>query len=42
MARIPENQVPIQVKPNKFIHRLIAFIRKKNLSLSTEKSYVTK
>ena len=40
MARIPENRVPIPVKPVKFIHRLRAFIRGRNLSLATEKSYV--
>jgi integron integrase len=40
VARIPENRMPLPVHPNKFIHRLRAFIRKRNLSLSTEKSYV--
>ena len=41
MARIPENRVPIPVRPVKFIHRLRAFIRERNLSLATEKSYVS-
>ena len=40
MARIPENRLPIPVRPNKFIHRLRYFIRKRNLSWSTEKVYV--
>lgn len=40
MTKIPENRVPIPVRPNKFIHRLRDFVRRRNLSLSTEKSYV--
>ncbi len=40
MAKIPENRIPIPISPNKFIHRLRAFIRKRQLSWSTEKSYV--
>ena len=40
MARIPENRVAIPAKPNKFIHRLRAFIRSRNLSYRTEKAYV--
>lgn len=41
MAKIPENRVLIPNKPNKFIHRLRAFIRARNLSYRTEKAYVS-
>lgn len=40
MPRIPENRVAIPNRPNKFIHRLRAFIRARNLSYRTEKAYV--
>lgn len=41
MASIPDNRIPIPAKPNKFIHRLRAFIRGRNLSYRTEKAYVS-
>ena len=37
MAIIPENRMPILVRPVKFLHRLRVFIRERNLSLATEK-----
>lgn len=40
MAKIPENRVLISGNPKKFIPRLRAFIRSRNLSYRTEKAYV--
>ena len=40
MARISDNKVVIPSNPNKFVHRLRAFIRGRNLSYRTEKAYV--
>ena len=40
MAKIPENRVLIPSNPKRFIHRLRAFIRSRNLSYQTEKAYV--
>ena len=40
MTKIPENRVLIPSNPKKFIHRLRAFIRSRNLSYQTEKAYV--
>lgn len=41
MASIQDNKVPIPPNPNRFIHRLRAFIRGRNLSYRTEKAYVS-
>lgn len=40
MPRLEGSRVPIPTRPNKFIHRLRAGIRGRNLSVATEKSYV--
>jgi len=40
MARVDEARIPIPANPNRFIHRLRAFIRARNLSANTEKVYV--
>ena len=40
MTKIPENRVLIPSNPKKFIHRLRAFIRSRNLSYQTDKAYV--
>ncbi len=41
MAKVADGRVPIPRHPQKFIHRLRAFIRQRGLSVSTESVYVS-